>query len=105
MRADRTPARARVVLIALAAIASLGAANVRSETWRPSAGHTQVPLWPGAVPDAQPTAGPETLVVAENLVAGKRWLAVERVSRPTLTVYPPTGRNTGVAVVVCPGGG
>jgi acetyl esterase/lipase len=38
-------------------------------------------------------------------VAGRPWLQVRNVSRPTLTVYSPTGRNTGAAVVVFPGGG
>jgi acetyl esterase/lipase len=30
---------------------------------------------------------------------------VSGVSRPTITVYPPQGKNTGAAVVVLPGGG
>jgi acetyl esterase/lipase len=30
---------------------------------------------------------------------------VNNVSRPTMTVYPPKGKNTGAAVVVFPGGG
>jgi acetyl esterase/lipase len=30
---------------------------------------------------------------------------IDNVSRPTMTVYPPTGSNTGAAVVVFPGGG
>jgi acetyl esterase/lipase len=38
-------------------------------------------------------------------VAGKPWLSVEDVSRPTLTVYHPQGKNTGVTVMVFPGGG
>ena len=39
------------------------------------------------------------------MVAGRPWLAVENVSRPTMTVYSPKGKNTGVAVIVFPGGG
>jgi acetyl esterase/lipase len=39
------------------------------------------------------------------LVGGRPWVYVDKVSRPTMTVYPPRGRNTGVAVVVFPGGG
>jgi acetyl esterase/lipase len=39
------------------------------------------------------------------LVAGRPWVYVANVSRPTLTVYSPTGNNTGVAIVVFPGGG
>ena len=40
-----------------------------------------------------------------RLVAGRPWVYVNRVSQPTLTVYPPEERNTGAAVVVFPGGG
>ena len=39
------------------------------------------------------------------LVAGRPWVQVGNVSRPTMTVYSPKGKNTGVAVVVFPGGG
>src|ERR1700676_314557 len=40
-----------------------------------------------------------------GLIAGKSGDIVENVSRPTMTVYSPTGKNTGAAVVVFPGGG
>jgi acetyl esterase/lipase len=40
-----------------------------------------------------------------SLVAGKPWLAVKQVSRPTMTVYSPHGKNTGAAIIVFPGGG
>jgi len=81
--------------------------NAQPPVWQPSAGHTQVPIWPGAAPDAQPVTGPELArTTGENsLVAGKPWLAVGNVSQPTMTVYPPKGMNTGVAVVIFPGGG
>lgn len=39
------------------------------------------------------------------MVAGRTWTEVDNVSRPTITVYSPKGRNTGAAVVVFPGGG
>lgn len=39
-------------------------------------------------------------------VAGKRVTRLTNVSRPSLTVYPaPAARNTGTAILVCPGGG
>jgi acetyl esterase/lipase len=81
--------------------------SAQPPSWQPSPGHTQVPIWPGPAPDAQPVAGPESLTKRENghLVAGKPWTYVERVSRPTMTVYSPRGKNSGVAVVVFPGGG
>ena len=44
-------------------------------------------------------------MVEEAPVAGRPWLEVSNVSRPTMTVYPPKGKSTGVAVVVFPGGG
>ena len=40
-----------------------------------------------------------------KLVGGKPWVYVDSVSRPTMTVYTPAGRNTGTAVMVFPGGG
>ena len=74
--------------------------------WQPSPGHTQVPIWPGPVPDAQPVAGSEMAAIqTEHLVAGKPWTFVGKVSQPTMTVYSPTGKNTGTALVVFPGGG
>lgn len=82
---------------------SLGA---QTNVWQPSAGHTQVPIWPGAVPDAhlQYVKGPEyaTNSLMQN---GDSLLWVCNVSRPTMTVYSPTGMNTDVAMVVFPGGG
>jgi acetyl esterase/lipase len=66
-----------------------------------------VPIWPGVPPHAHDAPGPETATTRpnEHLVAGRPWTYVSNVSRPTMTVYPPTGANTGAAVVVFPGGG
>jgi acetyl esterase/lipase len=85
----------------------LGSVSAQNLTWQPSPGHTQVPIWPGAAPDARPVAGPEVTQTTgkESLVAGRPWTFVGNVSRPTMTVYSPTGKNKGVAVVVFPGGG
>lgn len=79
--------------------------SARAETWQPSAGHTQVPLWPGAAPDAPSVPGPETVTVSKELLAGKPVTSVTNVTQPTLTVYAPQGKNTGAVVVVIPGGG
>src|SRR5579863_9515779 len=79
--------------------------EAQTSAWQPSPGHTQVPIWPGAVPDAQPLAGPETSGATTPLVAGRPWLYVTNVSQPTMTVYAPQAKNTGTAVVVFPGGG
>jgi acetyl esterase/lipase len=93
--------------------ASAGASGIAAaqSAWHPSAGHTQVAIWPGAIPDAQPVTGPElsaTVVDSAGnpkLVGGRPWVYVDRVSQPTMTVYSPAGKNTGAAVVVFPGGG
>lgn len=74
--------------------------------WQPDAGHTQIPLWPGTPPDAQPMPGPESTRSDPNaLIGGKPMLSITNVSQPTMTVYAPKGPNTGTAVVVFPGGG
>jgi acetyl esterase/lipase len=78
----------------------------QANTWQPSPGHTQMPIWPGAIPDAQPVARPEDMKIMNTpLVAGKHWIQVGPVSQPTMTIYSPKEKNTGTAVVVFPGGG
>ena len=83
-----------------------GNLQAQTKAWQPAPGHTQIQIWPGAVPDAQPALGPEVVeLVTNKLVAGKPWVLVDNVSRPTITVYSPKGINTGVAIIVFPGGG
>lgn len=94
----------RALTLALCTVVFNGGAQ--GLTWQPSPGHVQTPIWPGAAPDAQPSASPELATpVEDRLVAGKPWVYVERVSQPTMTLYEPQGLNAGVAIVVLPGGG
>ncbi len=93
------------LIFALCVVFALGGLSAQTPAWQPSPGHTQVPIWPGAAPDAQPVAGPENTETDTRLVAGRPWVYVNNVSRPTMTVYSPKGKNTGAAVVVFPGGG
>jgi acetyl esterase/lipase len=87
-------------LFALALLS--GSAAVHARIWEPSAGHAQVPLWPGAIPDAIADPKPESV----GPPPGREWWPrANDVSRPTMTRYAPKGRNTGIAVVVFPGGG
>jgi acetyl esterase/lipase len=96
----------KALLFALCAVFACGGVSAQTLVWQPAPGHTQIPIWPGAVPDAQPAPGPEEMVIVkDHLVAGKTGLWVKNVTQPTITVYSPTGNNTGVAVVVFPGGG
>src|ERR1051325_647652 len=81
-----------------------GSLGGQTNVWQPSPRHTQLPIWPEAVPDARPVPGPEYVT---NVLSpgGVSWIAVCNVSLPTMTVYSPKGKSTGVAVVVFPGGG
>ena len=92
------------LIFALCVVFAFGRLSAQTNVWQPSPGHTQVPIWSGAVPDAQPVPGPE-YVTNVPPTAGVPWIAVCNVSQPTMTVYSPKGTNTGVAVVVFPGGG
>jgi acetyl esterase/lipase len=91
------------LIVAFCVISGFAVLRGQTPSWQPSPGHTQVPIWPGTPPDAQPVAGPEyTQTVGEDPPGA---VVVGKVSRPTITVYSPKGRNTGAAVVVFPGGG
>jgi acetyl esterase/lipase len=95
----------RALLVLLCALLAATGVQARPQVWQPSPGHRQMPIWPGAVPDTQPVPSPEKMTVSKGLIAGLPATAVTNVTRPTMTVYPPTGKNTGAAVVVLPGGG
>ncbi|WP_233842438.1 alpha/beta hydrolase [Dyella sp. 2HG41-7] len=91
--------------IALCLLIACVSAQAATTVWQPTAGHTQVPIWPGVAPDLQPMPGPEYGETSKGLIASKTAFAEHNVSQPTMTVYSPTGKNTGAAVVVIPGGG
>lgn len=57
--------------------------------------HKQLPVWSKSIPDAELISGTETY--NDGMVSN--------VSHPTITIYSPEGKNTGVAIVVFPGGG
>ncbi|HXE06733.1 MAG TPA: alpha/beta hydrolase [Acidobacteriaceae bacterium] len=82
--------------------------DAQTTVWQPSPGHTQIPIWPRTPPDLQKVDGPERAETSTNpkdFIAGKPATGIRNVTRPTMTVYSPKGKNTGVAVVVFPGGG
>jgi acetyl esterase/lipase len=93
----------RVLFVACMAFAG-GSLSAQTNVWQPSLGHTQLPIWPVAAPDPQPVPGTEyvTNVLSPS---GVPWIALCNVSLPTMTVYSPKGKSTGVAAVVFPGGG
>lgn len=70
--------------------------SAHAEVWQPPSGHQQIPIWPGDVPDSLADAKPETSDSGGGAF---------NVSKPTMTIYTPVGNNTGVAMIVFPGGG
>ncbi len=63
-----------------------------------------VNVWPGDAPGQAGPAGDEKIVTQK--LWGKEVHRVANVSRPTITVCrPPKDRDTGAAVLICPGGG
>lgn len=114
--------RRRWLLMTLAALTSATAVNAappamasepdaplidaQDRPWRPAPPAHEIPLWPEGMAIARPaTNNPERFGTGSGRIAGRPVTVVEDVSRPTLAIYPPKGSNTGVAVVVFPGGG
>ena len=97
--------RSSSLLVALCLITA--AARSQQTGWQPTPGHPQLPIWPGAIPDAAPVLGPEVVEISgpNDLIGGRRVTGVRNVTRPTMTIYSPAGKNSGAAVVVFPGGG
>ncbi len=75
--------------------------------WQPGPGGEQVSLWPEGAPITPPETDGNTEWTGNGspLVAGRTWNWATYVTRPTMTVYPPKGENTGAAMLVLPGGG
>jgi acetyl esterase/lipase len=67
-----------------------------------------IALWPGGAPGENGEIGEEHDTTKPNgdLVAGQRVIRLGNVSKPTIAVYRPSAeKDTGTAVLVCPGGG
>jgi acetyl esterase/lipase len=97
----------RRVVFGLVMVVFGGVALGQSTGWPVGPGHTVVTLWPKGAPGVNTTTGPEadTSAAASPLVAGKSVVRLGNVSVPTLTVFAPTTKGNGAAVVVFPGGG
>ena len=94
-------------LLLLAALGICSSLFAQNTGWQPAPGHITLLLWPHGAPGASPNPAPEinTTTTKDNLVAGKPVIRLGNVSKPTITLYKPTSKNSGAAVVVFPGGG
>jgi acetyl esterase/lipase len=70
-----------------------------------------VELWPGKVPDEAGDVGPEVTRLSPKLdrkqvEVTEQTRLLTNVSRPTITICrPPKDKDSGAAVLICPGGG
>lgn len=67
-----------------------------------------IDLWPKGAPGEKGDIGEEKDMSKPNegMVAGKPLIRLGNVSKPTMTIYKPAAdKDTGAAVLVCPGGG
>ncbi len=96
------------LLFALCVVFVFDGLSEQKPAWQPAPGHTEIAIWPGAAPDPQPVAGPEYAETSgkDFLPGGRPAVGVSNVTRPTITVYSPQGKNTGLADAernhVCP---
>lgn len=79
----------------------------RDGVWQPTGGGLQTPLWPETVALTKPDSGDRAEATGNGspMVGGRRWHWASYVTRPTMTLYRPQGRNTGATILVVPGGG
>ena len=64
-----------------------------------------VDLWPGKTPGDVGINGQETSRIHQSPLVGRTKL-ITKVTKPTLTIYRPAAeKNTGTAMLICPGGG
>src|SRR5437879_5664918 len=66
-----------------------------------------IDLWNGPAPGDKGDIGEEadTTKPTDRPVAGKPVIRLGHVSKPTIAIYrPPAAKDTGAAVIVCPGG-
>jgi len=64
-----------------------------------------VPVWPGVVPGDYSAIGPERVrAPSEAPTKDAKWIT--GVTKPTISIFRPArDKNTGAAILICPGGG
>ncbi len=94
------------LFVAACAVLSV-ALHAQPAAWTPPAGHLTMNIWPGTSPGEAANMPPEVneFTAKNHLVAGRPYVRLGNVSTPTITVFKAHGINTGVGVLVFPGGG
>jgi hypothetical protein len=65
-----------------------------------------VDVWLGKAPQDAGIDGEETVRIYESPILGGPTKLITNVTKPTLTIYRPADdKNTGTAMLICPGGG
>ena len=89
-------------------------AKLQPATSTPEASAAEPPvieLWPGKVPDESDGIGPERIRMSpggdrKQVEVTEQTQMITDVTKPTITIYrPATEKNTGTAMLICPGGG
>ncbi len=85
------------------------AVSLISGLWAATIATAEIPfavdLWPGNTPGDAGITGEEKSRIHQSTIVGPTKL-ITNVSKPTLTVYQPAKeKNTGTAMLICPGGG
>jgi acetyl esterase/lipase len=97
----------RTRFLAFALILSCVAATLSRAADQPQV----VELWPGKPPDEPGSIGPEKIHMSRNIDPKQVEVTeptrlLTNVTKPTITICrPPKEKDTGTAVVICPGGG
>ena len=80
--------------------------------WSAAAAEPQVvEIWPGKAPDEPGNIGPERVRMSpaldrKQIEVTEPTRMITDVTKPTITIYrPPKEKETGTAVLICPGGG
>ncbi len=79
----------------------------QTQPWSPPPGHFTMPIWPGTPPGEKANMPSETNLntAGTRTMAGRPYIRLTNVSTPTITLFKPTAKNTGVGILVFPGGG
>ncbi len=99
------------LVISLSAVHSMSAADPPTAPKSSDSVPLVIDLWPGTAPDEAGDIGPERVKMSPKLdrkqvEVTESTRLITAVTKPTITVYrPPADKQTGTAMLICPGGG